>query len=128
MTKKKEETLTKTDEKTEEPKETETEQVTPVTEVTPEAEPSPAPEAPAKKQLEPVVISDLPTKKPVAPVNFAANDQKVLEWYNSRSGGEKYTRQEAADQLEISVDEFNNSISNLQKKVIGENLGHIVDE
>ena len=70
----------------------------------------------------------MPTKKPVAPINFAENDKKVFEWYNSRSAGEKYTMEEAAAEIGITVNELDNSLSRLLTRVLRAPLGHIVDE
>jgi hypothetical protein len=98
-----------------------------VAEVTPAA-PAPEPVKKTVKQpLQPVIISDLPTKKPVAPVNFVDNDEKVFKWYSGRSAGERYTRQEAASQIGVSIEELDNSIVRLQKKLLGERLLHFVD-
>ena len=113
----------KTGDKAEELKEGETEQVTPVKTVTPATSTS----KPKKEPLKPVIISDMPTKKPVSPVNFAENDKAVFDWYNNLSGGQTYTMKQAAKEVGMSVEELENSFTRLQHRILPEHLGHISD-
>ena len=62
-----------------------------------------------------------------SPINFVDNDKQVLEWYNSLSVGERFTLEQAGTILDISADEVENSFVRLQKTVLPETLGHIVE-
>ena len=122
MTRKKvEETPIKPEINSESPPSEEADEVTSVTVETPIETSSPA-------VVEPVKISEMPTKRVKhKQITFTEIDQLVLTWYNSRVGGQTYTRQQAADELQISVEDFNNSIARLQNTVLGETLGHLVN-
>ena len=85
-------------------------------------------EVPAVKTPVLVDIAELQAKKSkVSPINFVDNDKLVLEWYNSLTKGDAFTVEQAAEVLDISADEVQNSFVRLQKKVLPPTLGHIIE-
>jgi len=118
-------------EKVEEQKMPEEQTVTSVTEAIPKPpadEQSPEPKPAAKPEDSLVVLSELPTKNiKHSPVNFVDNDAKVFEWYHTRSGLQYYTLEEAAKDLDIPVEELENSLIRLTKTVLPATLDHITD-
>jgi hypothetical protein len=62
-----------------------------------------------------------------SPIDFVDNDQRVYAWYQSLQAGQRFTREEAAQLLDISVEELNNSLIRLQARILPKELGHFID-
>ena len=82
---------------------------------------------PQPPMLEPVKISELPTKGPKRKLTLTEVEQVVFDFYRSRERGQKYTIEQVAETLELTADEVTAAFALLKgKNLLPQKLGHII--